>query len=189
MQAKTDRRAQHSRQALLGALIELVLTRSYEEISVADIAARAGVGRSTLYEHFRGKDAILATSLAYPFGTLADAVLPADNTQALIGLLEHFWHNRALGRELFSGPLRRHAVAVLVRLVQERLRSRRGTWLVPPRLAAIQIAEALLAPVIAWVLSAPVCPAPRLARALRESAVALTAALCATPRQPRRPKV
>lgn len=140
LRPKTDRRALHSRQALLAALIELVLTRPYEQISVAHIAARAG----------------------------------------------HFWHNRALAHELFTGPPRRPMAAVLVRLVGERPRTRRGlTWLVPPRLTAIQIAEALLVPVVASGVSEPMCPAPQLAQALRRSAVALAAALSGTPKSRR----
>ena len=178
--ASRDRRAVKTREALLRAFFELVVqsSHSYEEISAADIATRAGVGRSTLYEHFAGKDAILAASLARPFGTLADAVRAPDNTAALTAVLEHFWGNRALARELFAGAMRRHTVAVLVRLVRERLGSERGArWLVPPPLAAIQIAEALLAPVTAWLLGARECSAARLAHALRQSARALTQTL------------
>jgi AcrR family transcriptional regulator len=178
--ASQDRRAVKTREALLKAFFDLVVlsTDSYETISAADIAARAGVGRSTLYEHFAGKDAILAASLARPSGTLADAVRAPDNTAALTALLEHFWGNRALARELFTGAMRRHTVAVLVRLVRERLSTERGArWLVPPPLAAIQIAEALLAPVTAWLLGAKECPAARLAHALRQSARALTQTL------------
>jgi len=65
-----------------------------------------------------------------------------------------------------------------VRLVRERLGSERGArWLVPPPLAAIQIAEALLAPVAAWLVGVRECSAARLAHALRQSARALTQTL------------
>ena len=53
-------------QALLDAFFVLVLTRAYEEVTVQTIAARAGVGRSTFYAHFPGKNALLAASLARP---------------------------------------------------------------------------------------------------------------------------
>lgn len=173
-----DRRAQKTRQALLDAFLGLVLTRPYDEIGVAAIAARAGVGRSTLYEHFAGKHALLSTSLAFPFGTLANTVCAPDNTQQLTALLEHFRQNRALAREVFTGPMRRHSMAVLVQLIRERLRAERGaTWLVPQRLAAIQLAEALLAPAVAWVLDEGGFPAKKFAYALRQSALALTTAL------------
>jgi AcrR family transcriptional regulator len=176
-----DKRVQRTRRALLDAFFHLVLTRPYEEITVQLIAARAGVGRSSFYEHFRGKGALLGASLAAPFGVLADAAGAADNTRALTALLEHFWANRARARGIFTGPMRVHAVAVLARLIQERWRAspgqRAAALLLPPRLAALQLAEALFAPLSAWLTSETDCSAPRLARALRRSALALNAAL------------
>ncbi|HYL71418.1 MAG TPA: helix-turn-helix domain-containing protein, partial [Candidatus Dormibacteraeota bacterium] len=154
-----DRRARRSRGALLDAFFTLVLKEPYERITVREIARRAGVGRSTLYEHFGGKDGILAESLSRPFAVLADTVERQDNTEALAAVLEHFWSNRGIAPGLFAGAMRRHTVAVLVRLIEERLRrapaSRRTALLLPPHLAATQLAEVLFAPVAAWTLSPP----------------------------------
>jgi AcrR family transcriptional regulator len=176
-----DARARRSRQALLDAFFALVLTRAYDEVTVQTIAARAGVGRSTFYAHFPGKNALLAASLAGPFGILADAVRETDNTPSLVTLLEHFWTNRARARGLFTGTMRRHAVAVLVRLIEQRLRSEGAGRLLalrlPPRLAAIQLAEVLFAPLAAWLTGESVCSGPKLAHALRRSARALIGAL------------
>ncbi len=176
-----DARARRSRQALLDAFFVLVLTRAYEEITVQTIAARAGVGRSTFYAHFRGKHALLAASLARPFSVLADTVRQPDNTAALTAVLEHFWANRARARGTFTGTMRRHAVAVLTRLIEQRLR-REGNGRVPalrlpPRLVAIQLAEVLFAPLIAWLMGESACSTVKLAQALRRSARAVTAAM------------
>jgi AcrR family transcriptional regulator len=177
----TDARARRSRAALLDAFFVLVLTRAYEEVTVQTIAARAGVGRSTFYAHFPDKNALLAASLARPFTTLADTVRAADNTPALTAVLEHFWTNRARARGVFTGTMRRHAVAVLTRLIEERLR-KEGTGRppalpLPPRLVAIQLAEVLFAPLAAWLAGESSCSAPKLARALRRSTRAVTAAM------------
>jgi AcrR family transcriptional regulator len=182
-----DKRVLRTRQALLDAFFHLVLTRPYEAITVQLIAARAGVGRSSLYEHFRGKSALLGASLAGPFRVLADAAGAADNTPALSALLEHFWANRARARGLFTGPMRAHAVAVLARLIQERWRAspgQRAALLLPPRLAALQLAEVLFAPVSAWLTTETECSVPRLTRALRRSALALNGALRAPLSEP-----
>jgi AcrR family transcriptional regulator len=177
-QKPTDGRVLRTRQALLDAFIELVLTRSYDDITVQDVARRAGVGRSTLYEHFSGKRALLGASLAYPFGVLADTINAADNTDALVRLLDHFWENRTLARRVFTGQMRVLTVSVLVRTIEERLQRARPriTLGMPKRLLAVQLAEVLFAPVAEWLTGGPVCPAPRLARALRASAVALISA-------------
>ena len=105
----------------------------------------------------------------------------ADNTPALTAVLEHFWTNRARARGVFTGTMRRHAVAVLTRLIEERLRKggagRLPALPLPPRLVAIQLAEVLFAPLAAWLAGESSCSAPKLARALRRSTRAVTAAM------------
>jgi len=49
---KEDRRVKKTRQALQEALIELILEKGYEAITVQDVLNRANVGRSTFYAHF-----------------------------------------------------------------------------------------------------------------------------------------
>jgi AcrR family transcriptional regulator len=59
MQTKSktdDRRASRTRQALSGALVELIKERHYDEIRVQDVLDRANVGRSTFYAHYRDKE-------------------------------------------------------------------------------------------------------------------------------------
>jgi AcrR family transcriptional regulator len=57
-----DRRVRRTRSLLHRALIELMLEHRYERITVRDILARADVGRSTFYAHFRDKDDLLLVS-------------------------------------------------------------------------------------------------------------------------------
>lgn len=52
----TDRRVGRTRQSVRNALIELILEKHYDSISVQDIIDRANVGRSTFYLHFRDKE-------------------------------------------------------------------------------------------------------------------------------------
>ena len=177
MTESADTRVRRTRQRLLAAFFELLLAQPYEQITVQLVAARAGVARSSLYEHFRGKRGLLEASLAGPLAVLADTVGAADNTETLTSLLRHFWENRARARGLFTGAMRPHAVAVLVRLIEERLRRERAALALPRWLAAIQLAEALFAPLAAWLTAACACSVPQLARALRRAALALRTAL------------
>jgi AcrR family transcriptional regulator len=57
--ARPDRRIARTRQLLLGSLIELILEKGYETITVQDIIDRANVGRSTFYSHFQDKEHLL----------------------------------------------------------------------------------------------------------------------------------
>jgi AcrR family transcriptional regulator len=57
-----DRRARRTRQALHQALMRLIVERGYEQVTVADIAEAANVGRSTFYAHFTDKDDLLRSA-------------------------------------------------------------------------------------------------------------------------------
>ncbi len=74
------------------------------------------------------------------------------------------------------GPARRKTGEVLIGLIAHRLKSsglhRRGALVLPPRLAAIQLAEILLAPVTAWLLGESRCSSVALASALRRVSIA-----------------
>jgi len=48
-----------TRERLFGALSSLMAERGFNAISLADIAATAGVGRTAVYNHFRDKEALL----------------------------------------------------------------------------------------------------------------------------------
>jgi AcrR family transcriptional regulator len=150
-------------------------------MSALPISRLAPAGRSTLYEHFAGKDALLAASIAVPFSVLADTLRPGHDVSRLARLLEHFWDNRPLARALFVGPIRRKTIAVLVGLIEKQLTgrglSRRGALIMPMRLAAVQLAEILLAPVVAWLLGESRCTPAVLAAALDRVAAAALAAL------------
>lgn len=52
-------RAVKTRNALLGALEQLLKTTDFESIAVVEIAAAAGVSVGTVYAHFKDKDAFL----------------------------------------------------------------------------------------------------------------------------------
>jgi AcrR family transcriptional regulator len=54
-----DRRVVRTITSLRGALIELILEKHYDSITVQDIIDRANVGRSTFYTHFRDKEDLL----------------------------------------------------------------------------------------------------------------------------------
>ncbi|MFD3510820.1 TetR/AcrR family transcriptional regulator [Nocardia sp. NPDC058666] len=57
-----DRRVRRTRDTLHQALIELMIERGYDKVTVRDIIDRADVGRSTFYAHYRDKDDLLLVS-------------------------------------------------------------------------------------------------------------------------------
>jgi AcrR family transcriptional regulator len=70
--ARPDRRIARTRQLLLGSLIELILEKGYETITVQDIIDRANVGRSTFYSHFQDKEHLLLSGSEKLHGVFED---------------------------------------------------------------------------------------------------------------------
>jgi AcrR family transcriptional regulator len=60
---KMDKRVRRTQEALRSALLELIVERSYEKLSVQHILDRASVGRATFYLHYRSKEDLLRRSL------------------------------------------------------------------------------------------------------------------------------
>jgi AcrR family transcriptional regulator len=170
-------RSVRTRGAIKAAFASLLASHRYEELEVCHITVLAGIGRSTFYSHYPSVDALLTDSIAGPFSTLADSILPEFVESRLVKLLDHFWENRIASREILTGPSRRKITGVLVRLIEDRLKSsvrlRKNPVILPRRLMAIQLAEMLLAPVCAWLLGESRCSSAALAAGLRRASVAL----------------
>lgn len=75
------------RQQLLGIGRELFAERGYDASSVEEIAARAGVSKPVVYEHFGGKEGIYAVVVDREMRTLLDMMgeaLTADHARSKI---------------------------------------------------------------------------------------------------------
>lgn len=60
-------RVERTRRALQLALLELAHERPLDEVTIADIAERAGVNRSSFYQHYADRDELLADALKAAF--------------------------------------------------------------------------------------------------------------------------
>jgi AcrR family transcriptional regulator len=63
--SKDDRRSRRTRQLLGDALVELMLEKHFESITVQDILDRADVGRSTFYAHYTDKEGLLISQIEH----------------------------------------------------------------------------------------------------------------------------
>src|SRR5262245_28061146 len=60
---KDDRRSKRTRQLLGEALVELLLEKRFDAITVQDILNRANIGRSTFYEHYTDIEDLLMSEI------------------------------------------------------------------------------------------------------------------------------
>ena len=178
---KTDRRTERTRQALLTAFRELVLDHPYDTLAVGDIVEHANVGRSTFYEHYDGKDALLRESVGGPFQTLAAMVGAAEMPASLVGMIAHFRENQRVSRALLTGPTRPILTRSLADLIEARLlalgRKTPAAPIIPDALAALHLAAGQLALIEHWLTSQHACRPDVIAEALFVSANASVSAL------------
>lgn len=171
---RTDARSTRTRLALLAAFNRLFLSRRERNIDLRLLTRKAGVGRSTFYNHFSSADDLLLEALRSPFSVLAEAAAGRGDAVQLECLLEHFWAKRHHGRDVLAGRLRVRTENLLADMVQQRLDDR---GLVHERLTARIMAGALLSPVRAWLSGETHCEPPKLAVALQSSSRAIIAAI------------
>lgn len=161
--ASSDRRVQRSQQALLQALVDLMIEQGFEKTTIAQIAERANVGRSTFYAHFADKEALLRESLLglRAFLCSADAGSSRAGVHPALAFSLPMLEHVAESKDLFTALVTRKSTAVdmlhamLVEIVSDTLASHRANSTVMPRLAAEHVVGSFLAICSWWMSEAP----------------------------------
>lgn len=105
-----DPRIARTRQSLQAALLDLARERELDGISIADIAERAGVNRSSFYQHYSDKDTLLADAID-AVAEEAGADLPEfreitpQPPPILVSYLSHIHENAAVYTRVFGSPV------------------------------------------------------------------------------------
>jgi len=155
-----DQRARRTRERLAWSLVELLRTEAYEDISVQKIAARAEVGRSTFYAHFRDKeDLFIQHTVAFnrAFGAhLAWNEASRSWRFPVRGLFEHVREFRflydALARSRKLDRMLRIGEIVLAESFEQRIRTRpRKASDVPAPILAHHLAATLRGLMTWWM--------------------------------------
>lgn len=179
-----DRRVQRTINSLRNAFVELVLSRSYDDIKVADIIDKANVGRSTFYQHYASKDEMLGASLEVPMSILASACQPDTIPSDIQSILEHFWQNRSFARRILTGQPRRHIISTLSNIIEPQLQEQmpKGSQpkQIPSSMSALVIAEAQMVLIGAWLAGKGQCSAEVLAISIVNISQAMQAAVLNT---------
>lgn len=83
-----DRRSARTRRLLRQALMQLILTKDYEAITIQDIIDEADIGRATFYAHYAGKDDLLRRGFDHLRAELLEAREGSSNTSEATPRLE-----------------------------------------------------------------------------------------------------
>jgi AcrR family transcriptional regulator len=90
---KGDPRVRRTRDRLGDALVELLVEKPFDDITVHDVLERAGVSRSTFYTHYRDKNDLFLSDAEEFFEALATALSRfGDKSERVAPVQELFAH-------------------------------------------------------------------------------------------------
>jgi len=117
-----DPRSVRTQRSLQQAALELAIERDLDEITIGDIAERAGVNRSSFYQHYSDKETLLADALDAMVeeagASLEGPIEPTEAPpEALVGYLQHVDDHAAL----YRWALGSHGSAVVAARLQRRV--------------------------------------------------------------------
>jgi AcrR family transcriptional regulator len=154
-----DARAVRSGAALRDALLRLLERKSFDQITVRDICAEAGVHYATFFRHHAGKEALLGHIAAEQIVRSVELTLPikdaGDDRGSLDALCAYVDEHRALWSTLLNGgagAAMREEWLRQARIVAE-TREPVASWL-PKELGTI-CSTSLIVETVAWWLMQP----------------------------------
>lgn len=162
-----DRRVVRTRQSLRDALIELILEKGYDAITVHDIVQRANIARSTFYAHHGGKESVLLDGV----GALREFLTQVQRDDRVatgrpavpLGFIRAFFEHADGHRDLYRAlmgdgggavvnqALRQMFSRLVRRALTEAANSKRKPTDVPLEAATCFAAEGLMAVVTWWL--------------------------------------
>ncbi|RSM70842.1 TetR family transcriptional regulator [Actinoplanes sp. ATCC 53533] len=168
MTPQPARRNEQSRRAILAAALELLTETGYSAVTIEAIAARAGVGKQTIYRWWRGKGAVILDALADNMPEILalpdTGDLRADLRQVLRATVAEFADPRlsattraitieTLADEELADQARDRLVRPQLNAVRTRLEAAREAGQVRPDAPLDQVVELLFGPLYhRWLL-------------------------------------
>jgi len=103
----TDPRVLRNREALRQALLHLLECKSFDEITIRDIVAEAGIGYTTYFRHYPNKEALLGDMAIREVRQLHEMTLPVyrarDSRAACLAVCKYVDQHRSVWSALLSG--------------------------------------------------------------------------------------
>ncbi|MBV0894751.1 TetR/AcrR family transcriptional regulator [Microbacterium sp. NC79] len=163
-----DPRIARSRAVLHDAIIQLAGERSLDEITVADITTLAGVNRSTFYQHYSDKGALLADALQVAVDEATQALREMELAEptdpmppALLTYLTHIRDHAQLYRRVLgdhgsgvvAAQLRSHIGGIAIEVVTRVVPA--GAFTIPTDVVGEAYGGTALGVVTAWLRHDP----------------------------------
>ncbi|PEQ14531.1 TetR family transcriptional regulator [Novosphingobium sp. PC22D] len=124
LEAPTDARQVRSRKALNAALLALLEERSFDQLTIREITARAGTGYATFFRHYPDKEALLNDVASEQIAELLAMAVPilqveADSYRSTLALCAYVEEHRKLWTALLTGGAAAIVRAEFIRLARK----------------------------------------------------------------------
>lgn len=149
-----DRRVRRTRDHLFQALLDLILEKGYERVTVQDIIDRADVGRSTFYAHYRDKEELMLSGFEELRPAFEASFSTGESPSLLVfrhaGQYRHIY--KAMAGKRGGQIVIRHLRQLLVDLYRESLETRRPLGVRPevPLEMAVEFLVSALIGTLQW---------------------------------------
>ena len=123
---KTDRRSQRSRQMITEALLDLLMEKKFNDITIQEITDTANVGRATFYLHYRNKEECLVQLLTGGFDSLVAEIdqMTDKKNRDFVEVLEKVFQYTCKNRKLYFALLSDNPKANIMGDVQNYIREK-----------------------------------------------------------------
>ncbi len=99
---KPDPRAVRTRNRLGNALIQLLLAKPFDGITVQEVLDRARVSRSTFYEHYRDKNDLFLSDVDEFFAAMSTRLAQRNDPSGRVAPVAEFCAHVAESRDLYT---------------------------------------------------------------------------------------
>jgi len=142
--------------ALLKALLELLEEKSFEQITIREITAKAGVGYATFFRRYQDKEELLHDLAAQEIRSLLTMTLPivhvADTYASTLALCSFIWKHQKLWRALLTGGAAAILKEAYLREALEACRDQADPSASLPIDLAVSVAIAGIVEMLSWWL-------------------------------------
>jgi len=123
---KMDRRSQRSRQMITEALLDLLMEKKFNDITIQEITDTANVGRATFYLHYRNKEECLVQLLTGGFDSLVAEIdrMTGKKDRDFVDILEKVFQYTSKNRKLYFALLSDNPKANIMGDVQNYIREK-----------------------------------------------------------------
>ncbi|HEY1075299.1 MAG TPA: helix-turn-helix domain-containing protein [Fontimonas sp.] len=164
-----DARWVRSRAALGAALLALIEQRPFDQITVREITAEAGVGYATFFRHYESKEALLDDVAGDQVRQLVSRSLTAledvETRAACLALCSYVDEHRKVWAALFGSGAKKAVQEELVRVSMIVASTRSSGW-IPAELGVIVTASSTVEVLSWWLRQPEPMPAEQVAKML-----------------------